>query len=65
MGSGSKSRHGLRWGGESLDLFDPVGEVGDIGEDVGVDGVSAVKTPAAAPSEPRAAHRRGGPLKSP
>lgn len=26
-------------GCESLDLFDPVGEVGDIGEDAGVDGV--------------------------
>ena len=41
-----KSRRGLRVGCESLDLFNPVGEVGDVGEDAGVDGVSAVKTPA-------------------
>ena len=46
-----KSRHGLRVGCESLDLFDPVGEVGDIGEDAGVDGVSAVKTPAGQPHQ--------------
>lgn len=38
QGGRCKSRHGLRVGCESLDLFDPVGEVGDIGEDAGVDG---------------------------
>ena len=46
-----KSRRGLRVGCESLDLFDPVGEVGDVGEDAGVDGMSAVKTPAGQPHQ--------------
>ena len=41
-----KGRCGLRVGCESLDLIDPVSKVGDVGEDAGVDGVSAVKAPA-------------------